>query len=470
MDRYPICPLEELSDEQLDNLLGDEWKATPDDISHIHTELKERVQRRKPRRQIAIVALVAALTLSLVGFANADRIQLLFGRYFGSQQLSMYANDITDSSTENGFTLKAITAVKDGSDTYLFMDLTAEEGGKLSDDLTISICDADGIGKDLGETVTSMYGIGCELVEYDDQTATATIVAHLIGDFNGDQAIFTLRSFATGKKEISSILDVNLFDAVDSAQPEFMSFEYMEKNGVGYGYGDEDEFKSHNMTPEDMECLNPGDLQLTSNQYDFVEVSNLGYKDGLLHIQTRTRTLLPEDRAYPELRDQKSNVLSSLYQTSFGFIDSGMGLIASEYNEYVYDIGSLENLKNCTFGFYGHYYENTYGGKWQIKMDVPENMLTAEYDINRIITTDRGDVHVQKIVVTPISATIILDATIEQAPEVSAVYRDGTVTMLKEGGMFTYEDGKQERRYTGTFIDMEKLAYIKINSERIAVE
>jgi len=36
--------------------------------------------------------------------------------------------------------------------------------------------------------------------------------------------------------------------------------------------------------------------------------------------------------------------------------------------------------------------------------------------------------------------------------------------------MFTYEDGKQERRYTGAFIDMAKLAYIKINSERIAVE
>jgi len=468
MDRYPICPLEELSDEQLDNLLGDEWKATPDNISHIHTELKERIQRRKPRRQIAIVALVAVLTLALVGFANADRIQMLFGRYFGSQQLSIYANDITGSSTDNGFTLKAITAVKDGSDTYLFMDLTAEDGGILSDDLYIGICGAEGIGKDLGETVASMFGIGCELIDYDEQTATATIVAHLIGDFYSDQAVFTLRSFATGEKEVSSILDVDLSDAVDSTQPEFMPFESMEENSVGYGYGDE--FEKRNMTPEDMECLNPGDLQLNSNQYDLVEVSNLGYKDGLLHIQTRTRTLLPGDRAYPELRDQKGNVLSSLYQTNFGFIDSGMGLAASEYNEYVYDIGSLENLKNYTFGFYGHYYENAYGGKWQIKMDVPENMQTAEYDINRAITTDHGDVHVQKIVVTPISATIILDAAIEWAPDVSAVYRDGTVTELKEDGMFTYEDGKQERRYTGAFIDMAKLAYIKINSERIAVE
>ena len=42
--------------------------------------------------------------------------------------------------------------------------------------------------------------------------------------------------------------------------------------------------------------------------------------------------------------------------------------------------------------------------------------------------------------------------------------------MLKEDGMFTYEDGKQERRYTGAFIDMEELAYVTIDSEKIAVE
>jgi len=193
---------------------------------------------------------------------------------------------------------------------------------------------------------------------------------------------------------------MKLSDAVDSAQPEFMPFGYINENSSGYGYGDE--FESRNMSMEDMECLKPGDLQL-SNQYELVDVSNLGYKDGLLHIQTRTRTLLPGNRAYPELRDQYGNVLGSLYEVSFGLIDSGMGEVASEYIEYVYDIGSLENLKSYTFGFYGHYYENAYGGKWQIKMDVPENMQMAEYDINRIITTDRGEVHVQKIVVTPIS-------------------------------------------------------------------
>ncbi len=485
MRPYHKHPLEDLTDNQLDDMMQYMFNFTEENREHIITKFEQArdvAKTKRPHKKIAAIALAGAMVF-LVGFTNMDRIQQLYSKYFdgNASQISQYAEVIKKSSTDQGIRMDLLTAVNDGGDTYLFFDLVDETGDRLSENTRIAENWRLEGGKDLG-------GGNCELLEYDGKTKTAAFAAHSIGGRPGEEAVFTLNSFLSKKVFDIDAKEIDIFDLATKNQGQFK--DYRESGGYGGSLSQEAAHKNFSLKDVD-QVLEKDAIHLAIPGYDKGYISNIGYKDGLLHVQLNPDKEKGNEFSWLRLKNpQTGDIVDPYYYVLYE--QDGL-----KYREYAFPIGELtkKNL-DYIFNFVGFYFDTVVEGKWEVRFRVPTHMDTIQIASDEPILIDGKAVEIKKLTISPLSISFSLAEKAALSPlppeeparsiisgffrgglsdeaddgsdlNVTVVYKDGSKDVrAKFGGIgrqLGNYNGWQEARISGPIMNLEDIVGIEIN-------
>ncbi|MBQ1554131.1 MAG: DUF4179 domain-containing protein [Clostridia bacterium] len=187
---------------------------------------------------------------------------------------------VNDSATDQGIQVEVESAVNDNHNALVFITVQDTEGkGRLGED--IDLCDSFDldIGGVKGHVVATAV-----MDSYDPVTQTARFYTYqtIHGDIADKPVTAHLTGIMAHKTKIPNCDTGIDLAAIVQQHPKVGGSAIKDINGVGYTNIEEPARpkKSDVLTPDVM------DVPL-GNGLDFVHISNIGYIDGRLHIQTR---------------------------------------------------------------------------------------------------------------------------------------------------------------------------------------
>lgn len=464
-------PLEDLADYQLDEVMAYDTPMTDINMISMYNRFLQERKIYKPRKRLKLLTaiLVAVLAVALVSIASAGLIQNLFYNLFGGtvQLEQRDYSEIGESATDQGFQMDVLYAVRDGWNLYLLVNLTDIEQERLSDDLS-AIGFVEGISINPGENSASMSGFGVYLLEYDESRRTATLGVHATGNFENEEAVFTLSGFSCGKVLVDyDAPEIDLYSMVNNTQPDFIPFslDRVDLGGVA--------LSGSGVMFNDIESILALDvINVTIPGFENDSVTNIAYKDGLLHVQISHGYAGHDVFEIIELRHKETGeILPPLYRLRYGInrIDDPelWNTPPNFHTETVYELENLEALKDYILHTEGRYYENEYVGRWQVRFTAPPETTSVDLHVTQPLNANGKNIDIKRVTVTPISVTIVLGETIFDDFDVAVIYENGERIVLTPNGMFGYENGEQEWNFRNAFL-FQQISSVEIGGMMFA--
>ncbi|WP_414150850.1 hypothetical protein ACIZ62_18290 [Acetobacterium carbinolicum] len=298
---------------------------------------------RKPLIILVSLCLCACLAMPVLAATVAPVYQLM---YMVSPTIAQFFMPVQKSVEDNGIKVEVVSAyIHDNvAKIYITMqDLTSDRIDETTD-----LFDSYDINRPFDSSAH------CAFVDYDKSTKTATFLITIEeqggNTITEDKITFTVREFISHKTSSENVkIDLDLADYKTES-------EYQTQSPNGGGSSNENAALT-----EERKFLVP-----ESTIYpimDNLNLSNIGFIDGKLHVQmqvTEKLTLDPHGSFY--LMDENGNKVARDYNISYQTNRNGISIT---YDEFVFDV-KKEDLQN--YRLYGSFYVaglNT-KGNWQI--------------------------------------------------------------------------------------------------------
>lgn len=440
-------PLEHLTDEQLDEFLDYSGTPFPDDSKdNIKKQFKTKTvvatKNTRFRRKAFGFAAIAASTLLLTGFAFRDELKLTYQKHFGSGTEVLLTNsDRLDQTVEDqGLRLTAVGSFKDDDTTYFVAQLTDLTGDRLSEETRI-------------ESWQMLNGGNSQVVDYDPSTKTATIVTMAIDMGDNIAPGYILESFTSNEVEFEETYSVDWQSIPVSdnwqSRPAF--------GGKGGGSDDEALHKlGLNWDTLSDSYLAPSKTIIELG--DYANISALGYKDGLLHLQLKEINQVGSETFVSLKNRETGEVLQDIASFS---VDEGTHNNETgrpDYNQHVFTISEeeLNDYDLVVDGWSSQVYQK---GQWPIQLEEPQDLPSTTLPDQNI-----GDLKLENIRLSPVSLSFdyqgeIKDMTIEM------VLKDGTNKEMTYP--YFMEDYRNDYEWQFGLIDLDDVEAVKINGEML---
>lgn len=412
MENYTKHPFEELTDAQLNDVLGQTGIPFTNDsqkrISDLFNEKKHGETRKRRARGKIIIPLIAILTLALVGFTQFDIISQLFIDAFGNREVGQYAESIDGISESQGIRMEILSGLHDGNSTYLFVSLTDETRTYNFEDMMFPTeqWSLSGFG--------GLHGVSCRMVRYESNTNTAYLLVQGLDGVPGKSATFKLKGFSSNLFSYDfEVPEINLSTLLSEHQATFNEVDHI----YGFGIGVNDPDVAIEV------ALEKGELAQSISNFDRAIISNIGYRDGLLHIQLDATYDIYGERITPFLvHAATGEVVQNAYSMNYdGTID---------YEEYVFKISDIDDLSNYILRLEGWYYAESIDGNWEVSFVTPQQMESITIPMEQSIGVGDTEVYIETLVLTPMSIHLSADMPAGASIEAVALYKDGTETSI----------------------------------------
>ena len=473
---YPTDPLEHLTAEDLESIAEYEHPIQGNSIQNIQGLLTAKVteaaeptrlavvadnadnsaRRRSPRKYLLVAAIVVAF-VALAGFTNASRIYELYYQYFGAgAQISQYVAEIGQSTVDQGFKLEVLSAVNDGDNTYLFVDITDMTGDRLTENTIINRWGMTGS--------RPMGGGGTTLVGYDPDTRTATFMIHSISAKPGDSVLFTLSSFMSDSTDYRIVEDdINITQLLEENEGNFITRSLSGGTSGGMSTEFYDEGNDLNNIGEILE-LDAIDMALPG--LDHARISNIAYRDGMLHVQLNSNLFRGNAATWLSLVSMSTGEEIQPYYS----IDSGERNVdgLADHSEFVFVI-DRDALRNYRFLLEGFIYAQVFDGTWEVGFEVPERMETIIKQTDTSIVLGTSTVRLESIEVSPMSITVRTQSPRQGNEELHIVvtYQDGSTLTISEGKINTIILDASVFTFVSPIRDIHNIDYLEINGSII---
>lgn len=449
-------PLEYLTEEQLDELL----KCTDQPFHEKNKkEIKNKFvtkknmfrKKRQQKRRWIIGGSTAALGLLLVGFTFRDDLSLAYKKRFGTDTeiLLLNSDKLSQEVTDQGLRLKAVASFKDGNNQYLVSQLTDLTGDRLAKDTVI-------------EDWEMFSGGNTQVVNYDEGTKTATLVTSAIGAEATPISGFQIRSFASQEKNFIKTFTPKWEEIVKPAKT-WIDLTKQESQGGGF---DEKEAKKLGVTWDEIikEGLKP--LEVNEKLDRNFTISNIAYKDNLLHVQLKIPNEPKMAAVFPSLAIGEKEIEPIVdFSIDEGTHNNQTG--SSNYQEYVFAISEadLTQAKLLLNGWnWGVYQE----GNWLIQLkEAKELPITNLPDQEIDGATDK--VFLENITLSPLALDFDYTGSLINVP-IILTYKDGTTFRLDEDRSHFQEGKKMHSRYEFGLKDNEEIQSIKIGASELSLD
>lgn len=328
------------SDELLCDILGS---------AHSHKDKKGAKTSTFRKPVIAVIAICICMSVAVPALAaTVEPIYRLM--YMVSPSIAQFFMPVQKSDEDNGIKMEVISAyIRDNAaDIYITMqDLT---GDRI--DGTTDLYDSYSINRPFDSSAS------CQRIGYDDKTKTATFLISITEWGNqkiaGDKITFSVKEFLSHKKNYSDVkipIDLTSVTVANSTQKVYST------GGGGKNYEKHtDEGETVVLTPSQAMAGFPA---------DGIDLTAIGYIDGMLHIQMALNDHLTNDNhGFFYLKDANGKSVNCSYNTYFTN-QYGQQENRIDYCEYVFDIpqGELGN-----YSLYGDFVTSDMitKGNWRV--------------------------------------------------------------------------------------------------------
>lgn len=339
-----MSSLKEHIDKRLNNI-----EVSPNLINNIQDSSKISKHYRKHNRfkKYVTIPLVIIMGMLLSTTALAATIPSVNSWLFGvNESIADMLYPVNLSFEDNGIKLEVIYAANDNHTSMVYFSLQDITSDRIDD--TADIYNYNLIGANVAT---------CRLVSYDENSNTTFFQMLGFGgsDMAGDMTLLSIQSFISDKTEYAPYdTQINIAELIKQDVSTISLTEFYFSGGGGMDLDEQ----------MDVLALDKMNLSL-GEDIDFVSITNIGFIDDMLHIQTKWDESV-DNHGYLSLLDKDGN---SIPNASYCFRpdDYTQGRDAYPgYIEYVYDIGCIEELKNCSlwaeFVKEGKYTK----GKWNV--------------------------------------------------------------------------------------------------------
>ncbi len=305
------------------------------------------------RKPLAITAMLLLCIFIAMPALAADVPAIYALIYSVSPATAQFFMPVQESCMDNGIKMEVIATYihEDTAEIYIAMqDFTA---GRV--DETTDLFDSYSIHRPFNSSAH------CEQVSYDEATKTATFLITITEwgghKIEGSKITFSVSSFISDKHEYENIpIEIDLSKAGGGHKTKTVSITGA--GGLNYE-------KYQQLLKDSATVLVPS-AALYSPAAG-IDITGIGYVDGMLHIQTAVKNPLKKDNhGYFFLRDRYSHDRTDDYSISFiEYAEPNNEDTRICYDEYIFDIPQSE-LAGCAL--YGSFYTSGLytEGNWQV--------------------------------------------------------------------------------------------------------
>ena len=444
----------------------------------------------------ATIIILAALTTSALAYARILDFSKIYAAVFGekSDYIEQYIEPFVSESasatgvTENhaivqpqpgqdepepiapvterpviecefdGIILTLVSAINDGDVLRIFATIQDTTGDRINDSIRFD----DWI-------LSQGSGGNISVVDYDRATRTATLLITSLGGGHEGSATLSINGFTTNREIILGLIEngVRVYDILPGHTPQTISLDKV------WVTGGAERDPNGELLSAYSSVLRPDETDIRFENVSWTFISNLGFIDGVLHVQTA------------QLSEVENQLLSISFVTAenevvyegnrfLGFIDGDQIYNDyyheqyARYRETIYeDITDIEQLSGLIMAIDFVEMGSVNEGRWEFSFVIPERVTTG-FEIGREITINGSPVYLETGSISPLGVIIDLPDNIvrnymhEDCAYV--IYRDGTVIELNE----TYIDGNNNEstlKFGGSIVEIEQVQTIVINGE-----
>ncbi|WP_265459291.1 hypothetical protein [Enterococcus sp. HY326] len=474
-DKKNEIPLEHLTDEQLDDFLSYTETFTEDNFQNIQQRFMEQrdtladspvLHKKKKRKKIGWLIAAAASLMLLTAFTQADRLISIYYRLFGNQAEEMLLNTdkLTETVSDQGLELRALASFRDTNSTHFLAELTDLTGDRLSGDMILNDWQMNGGGN-------------AQVIDYNPDTKTATILVHSIDTFDGgaNNYAFALNSFSSRQVENNEVVEVDLSQYLTK---DATWTKDSERSGFGGGMIPELE-KKYGFTLEELgaEMLLPEEKTAVISEEKQVSLSNIAYKDDLLHLQIKEPNTVQRQYTFVSFVNKttgKEIKEIASFGIDYGTHNNETG--RGDYEELVFDLPQDE-LSQYDLKLESLDYEVYQTGDWAIKLKEPQSLPTVELgDVD--ITSAGYKVALKDVKLSGISLSFVSDLQTKEDLSAEELPLNIQVRM-KDGQEFPYYDEDsltvasyqktEDAQIFGEYLDVDDVEALIINGVEVKV-
>lgn len=361
--------------------------------------------------------------------------------------IALMLQPVEISSEDNGIKMEVVAAMNDDEMAVIYVTMQDLLGNRIDETLDI-----------YQYSLTGARTFNCQIVNYDEKTKTATLRMEANGGekLNGKKVSFRIDSFLSDKLIFDGIeTGVNLSKVATTNNSQTIP---LDMNNIPGGGGDLlEEFNSQGT----VKILKTDQMKLTLPKVDFVHISNIGYIDDRLHIQTKWVGDGIDDHGYFYFVDTLGNRIdiypSNIY---FGVDESGNTNYGHDYQEYIFDV---DNINLNELKLMGHFVSNgnyTKGG-WETTFKIQSVGEEKKTDYN--IKFDTWVTN--SISVSPMGITLAGSGETKNLEEISisANMVDGSVQTFDSVRSYS-DNGKVKLKYVSPLpLDVSNVQSVNVN-------
>ena len=489
MTKKNIMLFSELNEEQVDELLQYCPYYSDTGLENVRNRVRGKlVKGMKPARhkkslKKAFIAAAAAVFVfgAVAAQAGVLDLQGLFQLVFGEKAgyVAQYSTPLLGSATSNGIELKLLAAYRDEKDVSVYYTLTDTTKDRLSKNLT-PYESFDFLNSENGGD--GLANLAIEVLKYDAGTKTFTAVATGTTanenpyDKNGNAAFSISKILSDGARFDAYDKSIDLYSVLSGYSAKIQSGKV---KGLPIS-GKPEYFKKYD---DGVPLLENGVLNIPFKDigWPWAYISNAGFVDGALHIQTKT-----VNGTY--------NLIDMLYfnnqnnEKVFGGLDHNVVMVngasdsGGRYCEFIFGgVTDIEQLKGLKLEYEGWAYAHEVETPGlSVTFKVPEQMPRVEIPINKEITIAGDSISKGKLVLSPLYLKIYYENAgrfPKISDDVSLTYKDGAkITLTQEywsndlapvsgkSGGTMYNFIKQFSN-AGSVIEIDKVKSISINGQ-----
>lgn len=427
--------------------------------SNISLNVSRRLDMRNPRasfRKVAVGLAVACLSLMLCVPVMASAIPS-FGRFLAEINSSFESilQPIQLVCEDNGIKMEVVSAMNDSEMTVVYITLQDLEGDRV--DETIDLYDS--------YKVTGGSAFTSEVVNYNEDTKTATMRIQSNGGENlsGKELKFSFTSFISGGRDINTSLDKAIF--TESLKNESVEIVPLSLDGISGGWGYLFDNLNKNVELGNIDVLKPNEKNIEFPNVDFMHISNVGFINGKLHVQTNWSREGINEHGSLYFTDNIGNKIS-IKETGvyFGVDESGNTTYGRDYIEYIFDLDNI-NIEEINLNADLTYNKNHVEGNWETKFKIEP---VKEKEIKCNVELDKETI--KTLTISPLGVVLntIGDKSNISSVEINNI--DGSREILDESIKKSVANNSNIRFISSAPLNMEQIKSITINGETINIE
>lgn len=429
--------------------------------------------RRNGFRGIAVAAAICLFFACSVSALASNVPAINDWIYKFSPEFAQVLYPISKSSEDQGIKLEVLCAVNDDHNVVVYFSIQDTEGKGRVDE-TLDLCDS--------EYIDGPFVFGMEMLSYDEETNTAY---YKVEGSGGEAMANRMVTFSIGSL-MSNETHYDLYDTkIDLAA-------YMEKepltilpdevfcSGMALSSADLEEFEKKEEQLAKSNLLKPDQMNISLGEnVDFVTITNVGFVDGKLHIQTKWsksfdnhgELLLVEKGT--DIENQDVSILpdtavdySTIYFETDEMLENKSDEITTHYQsekyiEYIYEIESPEQLADynlCAWFVKDGIFTD---GNWEV------NFRMSDLEQDTLLLTDVGE-SAKTVEITPIG--IYVEGFLGNAHEayITITLKDGTKQEFDNFSSESFPDNSSNL-YTsfGQVMDTNEIENVALNGINI---